>query len=185
MLYPPPVYRPARALRPLLLLVVLLAGGGCFAGYEIVHYENALGDLRTIAIKGLANESFEPGVEAIVSDAMVTEFMRRGALDLIDDPSVADLVIAGAVADVQIQSRTFSSVQFAFEYSVTVRLRLEVSRRDGTVVQLDDRSLQESELYFASADVETMRKNREEAMRRVSAVLAGRVFDSLFERSVP
>jgi hypothetical protein len=111
--------------------------------------------------------------------------MRRGALELIDDPDVADLVIQGAVEDVQIQSRTFSSIQFALEYAVTLRLRLEVSRRDGTKVELDDRSLQESELYFASADVETMRKNREEAMRRVSVILAGRVHDSLFERSVP
>ena len=178
------MYRLARALRPLLALVALLAGG-CFAGYEIVRYENALGDLRTIAIKGLENESFEPGVEAIVSDALVTEFMRRGALELIDDPGAADLVIDGAVADVRIQSRTFSSIQFALEYAVTLRLRLEVSRRDGTKVELDDRSLQESELYFASADVETMRKNREEAMRRVSMILAGRVHDSLFERSLP
>jgi hypothetical protein len=60
-----------------------------------------------------------------------------------------------------------------------------VKRRDGTIVQLDDRSLAETDLYFASADVETMRKNREEAMRRVSVILAGRVHDSLFERSVP
>ena len=178
------MFRATRALRPVLLLVALL-GGGCFAGYEIVRYENALGDLRTIAIRGLENESFEPGVEAIVSDALITEFMRRGALELIDDPAAADLVIDGAVEDVRIQSRTFSSIQFALEYAVTVRLRLEVSRRDGTSVELDDRSLQESELYFASADVETMRKNREEAMRRVSVILAGRVHDSLFERSVP
>jgi Lipopolysaccharide-assembly len=180
------VYRPVRALRLVLLLVLAaVPSGGCFAGYEIVHYKNALGDLRTIAIRGLKNESFEPGVEAIVSDALVTEFMRRGALELIDDPKAADLVIQGAVAEVKVQSRTFSSIQFALEYAVTVRLRLEVSRRDGTTVDLDDRALQESDLYFASADVETMRKNREEAVRRVSMILAGRVHDSLFERSVP
>lgn len=178
------MYRASPALRALLLLAPLLAGG-CFAGYEIVRYENALGDVRTLAIRGLDNESYEPGVEAIVSDALVTEFMRRGALQLIDDPGAADLVISGVVEDVQIQSRTFSSIEFALEYAVSIRLRLEVSRRDGTTVELDDRSLQESELYFASADVETMRKNREEAMRRISMILAGRVHDSLFERSVP
>jgi Lipopolysaccharide-assembly len=167
------------ALVPALLLV------GCFAGYELVHYKNRLGDVQTIAISALANESFEPGVDAIVSDALVTEFMRRGALDLISDEKAADLVIDGAVADVQIQSRTFSSIQFALEYAVTLRLRLEVRRRDGTTVKLDDRSLQESELYFASADIEATRKNREEAMRRVAVVLAGRVHDSLFARSIP
>lgn len=166
-------------------LLFAFGGGGCFAGYEIVRYENALGDVRTISIEGLANESFEPGVEAIVSDALVGEFIRRGALDVIDDDRAADLVVDGAVEDVLIQSRTFSSIQFALEYAVTLKLRLEVKRRDGTKVDIDDRALQESDLYFASADIETTRKNREEAMRRVAVILAGRLHDSLFERSVP
>jgi hypothetical protein len=187
------VEAPSRALRISLAAVLALAASGtlalratgCFAGYQIVRYENALGDVRTVAIEGVANESFEPGVDAIVSDALVGEFLRRGALELIDDDQVADLVIEGAVEDVQIQGRTFSSIQFSLEYAVTLRLRLDVKRRDGTKVDIDDRSLQESELYFASADIEVMRKNRVEAMRRVATILAGRLHDSLFERSVP
>lgn len=181
--------RPARALRTALAaaFAALLgpAVAGCFAGYEIVRYENALGDVRSVAIQGLENESFEPGVEAIVSDALVGEFVRRGALAVVDDADAADLRIRGAVEEVKIQSRTFSSIQFALEYAVTLRLRLEVTRRDGTEVEIDDRALQESELYFASADVETLRKNRVEAMRRVAGILAGRVHDSIFERGMP
>jgi hypothetical protein len=168
-----------------LALLPALWSAGCFAGYELVRYEKRLGDVQTIAISALANESFEPGVEAIVSDALVTEFLRRGALQLVDDGAAADLVIGGAVEDVQIQSRTFSSIQFALEYAVTLRLRLDVRRRDGSEVKLDPRSFQDSELYFASADIEAMRKNREEAVRRVAVILAGRVHDSLFARAVP
>jgi hypothetical protein len=167
------------------LAAASLAVSGCFAGYELVHYKDALGDVRTIAVQGLANETFEPGVEAIVSDAIVGEFIRRGALDVVDDGASADLVVDGAVEDIFVQSRTFSSIQFALEYAVTIKLRLEVKRRDGTKVDLDDRILQESDLYFASADIETMRKNREEAVRRVSMIIAGRLHDSLFERSIP
>ena len=85
----------------------------------------------------------------------------------------------------EVQSRSFSSIQFALEYSVMVRLKLDVRRRDGSEVKLDDRTMQESDLYFASADVEVMRKNREEAVRRVASVLAGRLHDGLFERVVP
>ncbi len=177
--------RPPRTASLALVLAPALLLAGCFAGYELVRYEKRLGDLQTVAIAGLANESFEPGVEAIVSDALVTEFLRRGALELVDDDKAADLVIGGVVEDVQIQSRTFSSIQFALEYAVTLRIRLDVRRRDGSEVKLDDRSLQESELYFASADIEAMRKNREEAVRRVAVVLAGRVHDSLFARNVP
>ncbi len=44
-----------------------------------------------------------------------------------------------------------------------------------------NRALQEAEYYLASADVEAMRKNRDEAIRRVAGVLAQRVHDTLFE----
>jgi hypothetical protein len=178
------VERSARAFA-CLLLAASLGLAGCFAGYEIVRYQNALGDVKTVAIEALANRSFEPGAEAIVSDAIVSEFLRRGALELVDDKAAADLVIGGIVEDVAIQSRSFSSIQFALEYAVTMRLKLDVRRRDGSAVELDDRTLQESDLYFASADVEAMRKNREEAMRRVAVILAGRLHDGLFARAVP
>ena len=39
--------------------------------------------------------------------------------------------------------------------------------------------------YLASADAEALRKNREEALRRLATVLAGRVYDALYESLVP
>jgi uncharacterized protein YbjQ (UPF0145 family) len=174
-----------RAVVALALVAASLSGSGCFAGYELVRYQNALGDVKTVAIEALENKSFEPGADAILSDAIVSEFLRRGALELVDDEAAADLVIGGVVEEVVVQSRTFSSIQFALEYAVTVRLKLDVRRRDGSEVDLDERVMQESDLYFASADVEAMRKNREEAVRRVGVVLAGRLHDGLFERAVP
>lgn len=177
--------RVRRAVAAFALVAASLTGPGCFAGYELVRYQNALGDVKTVAIEALENKSFEPGADAILSDAIVSEFLRRGALELVDDEAAADLVIGGVVEEVVVQSRTFSSIQFALEYAVTVRLKLDVRRRDGSEVDLDERVMQESDLYFASADVEAMRKNREEAVRRVGVVLAGRLHDGLFERAVP
>jgi hypothetical protein len=60
-------------------------------------------------------------------------------------------------------------------------LDLAAVRSDGTPLYLGKRSLTESEFYLASADVEAMRKNRQEALRRVAGLLAQRVHDSLFE----
>ena len=83
--------------RRLALACVALAllVGGC--GYSFVRYGGGLGDVRRVAIRGLVNDSFEPGVEALVSDALTREFRQRGALRLVDDPDAADLVIGGAV----------------------------------------------------------------------------------------
>jgi hypothetical protein len=169
--------------RPALALALALLVGGC--GYSFVRYGGGLGDVRRIAIRGLGNDTFEPGVESLVSDALTREFRQRGALRLVDDPAAADLVIGGAVKRVDIRRRSFSSILFALEYEVRMELGLTVSQRDGTPVPIDANALAESERYLASSDVEVTRTNRQEALRRLAGVLAGRVHDALYERIAP
>jgi len=169
--------------RALLVAVAALAFAGC--GYSFVRYGSGLGDVRRVAIRGLVNDSFEPGVETLVSDALAREFMRRGALRLVDSPETADLVIAGAVKRVDVKRRSFSSILFALEYEVRMELALGLTRRDGTEVAIDPNALVESERYLASSDLEVTRTNRQEALRRLAGVLAGRVHDALYERIAP
>jgi hypothetical protein len=164
-------------------VVLGLALVGC--GYSVVRYGAGLGDARRVAIQGLTNDSFEPGVEALVSDALAREFAQRGALRLVDDPATADLVIGGSVTSVEIRGRSFSSILFALEYEVRMQLGLAVKRRDGSEVPIDPNALTESERYLASSDLEVTRTNRQEALRRLAGVLAGRVHDALYERSAP
>jgi hypothetical protein len=167
----------------LVLGVAAVLGLGC--GYQFVRYADALGDARRIAISGFRNDSFEPGVDSLLTDAFVREFLRRGALEVVDDPAAADLVVSGVVRDVAINRRSFSSVAFALEYEVRLRVQVAVTRSDGTKLQVDESLLNESERYLASADVEVARTHRQEALRRLSGVLASRVHDALFERASP
>ena len=162
-----------------ILCASITATIGC--GYTPVGYDEGFGDIRTIAIHTPANDTYESGVEKIVADALRREFLRRGAVRVVSNPSTADLVLDGSVRSVQVSSRSFSSVIFALEYELVMVLDLEAVRADGTPLTVGKRSLQESEFYLASADVEVMRKNREEALRRVAGLLAQRVHDSLFE----
>jgi len=171
--------RPARVA----LCLLVLAFSGC--GYHLLRYGGALGDVRRVTIQTFKNDSYEPGYELVVTDALLREFMRRGALQVVKDPSQADLVIGGRVLPIRTVSRSFSSVDLALEYEVQVKLDLQVKRRDGAAVKLDENALADSELYTASADVEAMRKNREEALHRVAGVLAERVHEALFERLMP
>jgi Lipopolysaccharide-assembly len=167
----------------LAVILLALALHGC--GYSVVRYGAGLGDVRRVAIRGLVNDTFEPGVEALVSDALAQEFQRRGALRLVDSPETADLVIGGAVKSVDVRRRSFSSILFALEYEVRMELALALTRRDGTEVALDPNALVESERYLASSDLEVSRTNRQEALRRLAGVLAGRVHDALYERIAP
>jgi hypothetical protein len=159
--------------------LLLLTSAGC--GYALVGYQAGFDGIRTIAIETPENDSFVPGAEYVVADALRREFQRRGAVRVVSDPDAADLVIVGSVSRVTSAGRSFSSVVFSLEFELTLTLDLEARRSDGQTLPIGPRTLQESEYYLASADVEATRKNRDEALRRVAAVIAQRVHDSLFE----
>ena len=165
------------------ILAWMLAGSGC--GYQFVRYRDALGDARRVAILGLENQSFEPGLDSLVADALHREFMQRGALQVVSDPETADLIVKGSVERLQTRRQSFSSIEFVLESEVTMRLDLEVERRDGSSVPISQRVLVGTEIYLASADVEVSRTNREEALRRLAGTLAGRFHDVLYERITP
>jgi hypothetical protein len=156
---------------------------GC--GYSLVNYRGALGDVRRVQIQSLRNDSVTPGYGEVVTEALIKEFQRRGALEVVTDPALADLTIGGRVAPIQQAPRSFSSIVLAVEYQLTVRLELDIRRRDGTVVPIDGASLTQSEIYSATADAESSLTNRNEALRRVASGIAGRVHDALFERLMP
>ena len=165
------------------VVAVCTALSGC--GYKLVRYEGALGDIDSVAIETLANESYEPGIEYIVADALRREFLRRGAVRLTDDRGSADLVLSGRVLRVETAGLSLSSVVLVIEFQLTLSLAIQATRLDGMEVPIDSRALRESERYLASGDVEATRKNRDEALRRVAAVLAERVHDSLAEVLTP
>ncbi len=176
----PPRY--VAAVRGAVVLVVGLAVG---CGYQLVRYDGRLGDVRSVAIPALVNDSFEPGVDAEVVEALRREFLRRGAVRLAEGPENADLVLTGRVRPIDVRSRSFTSVVLTLEYQVTLELDLTASLGDGTELTIDPRALRETERYLASADVEATRKNREEAIRRLAAILAERVHDDLAETLAP
>ncbi len=164
-------------------LALLVAGSGC--GYSLVRYGGALVDVRSVAVSTPSNESYEPGIEFVVADALRREFLRRGAVRLTRDSSSADLVIDGAVEEVRTISRSFSTIVLVLEYEVTMRLDVRATLNDGSKIPLEARALRETERYLTSADVEVTRKNRDEALRRIADVLAGRIYDGLSEGLTP
>lgn len=158
--------------------ICLLVALGC--GYRFVAYGDSLGDVRSVRVETLRNDTYEPGVELVVSDALRREFLRRGA-DARAGGAAADVVLGGRVESLETEGRSFSSVVFTLEYELVLGLDLEARGPDGSEIPLGRASLRESERYLASPDVEATRKNREEAIRRVASLLAERVADALGE----
>src|SRR5690606_8192947 len=150
--------------------------------YRLVRYERSLGPVRRVAVAPIRNHSYEPGIDAMMTDALVREFAKRGGAALVRDPAAADLVIRGIVPPLVTRSRSFSSVELALEYEVEMGLRLDARLADGTQIPIEDTLLREFELDLASPDVEIERKNRDEALRHLPGLLAARAYGLLAER---
>lgn len=181
-----------RRLPPILLLLSLLLGvltaPGC--GYrsmlgdgEPVRGGDAEGETAdpqaSLAVLTLRNDSPEPWLDRIVSDAMRREMSARGRFDLIDDPNEADLVLRGRIRPLEVRAKSFSTFVSALEYEVTLVLDVEIVRSTGASIRLDEGMLSETDVYFASADIEVTRSNRLESLRRMSDLMASRVADTL------
>ena len=159
----------------LLAGVIVASAFGC--GYRLLGAGAARG--LTVSIVTLTNDSVEPGVELTVTRALRQAFLRRAAPRLVSDPSGADLVIRGRVLPLDTRAGSFDTVALALEYRVEVTLALDVQDASGTAIRIDPTVLKQGELYLASADAEAARKNREEALRRIADVLAGRIHDAI------
>lgn len=169
--------------------LALLAAVGLSCGYAVERAPSSLSaDAPRLSIRTLDNQSSEPGLDRLVSEALRREWMRRGRVKLVGDPARADWVISGRVLPLRIHTRTMSSVVLALEQTVTMRVELELITRSAAGPsrhRLPSRLLGESEIYFASADLEATRKNRVEALRRVAELVAERAVDAVNSEDWP
>lgn len=162
-----------------LLAISAVALLGC--GYAWVGA--ASGDsLGRVAVVTPENASGEGGVELVVADALRREVLRRADAELVEDRAHADWVVTGRVLPLKVTATSFSSVVLALEYELTLTLDLRARDAGGAEVAPGARVLRDSERYLASADVEAQRKNRQEALHRVSRLLATRFLDVLAAR---
>ncbi|MEZ4218867.1 MAG: LPS assembly lipoprotein LptE [Myxococcota bacterium] len=171
------------------VLAIALAASGC--GYTLVRHAGPLADdAPRMLLRTLDNDSTEPGLERIVSEALRREWLRRGRYRLVADPDAADWLLTGRVLPVQVRTDTLSPVVLAVEQTLTLGVELTVAplraRKEGAAgAALPTATLRESEIFFSSPDLEVGRKNRREALMRVAALVAERAHDAVDQEIAP
>jgi hypothetical protein len=163
-----------------LLVAPLVAASGC--GYRVPEpVQGAGGAPLAIEVRMFENRSAEPGLEALLAAALAEEMLRRGQVrPLYGGPSgAADLVLDGEIRSATVRPASFSSVGLALEYEMQVGLVVEVRRSGGGELVWRQPALRERERYLASSNAGVERSNREQAMRRIAAAVAGRIHDEL------
>ncbi len=172
--------RVQRVSRVAAVVVLGLATGIAGCGYTLVGSSGGR-SLGRVAVQTPVNGSGHAGLEFVVADALRREVLRRAGAELVESESSADWVVGGRVLPLQVEPASLSPVVLTLEYQLVLALELHGRARDGREVKGDPRELRESERFLSSGDAEAQRKNRSEALRRVSRLLAARFLDRLDE----
>ena len=167
-------------------LAVLFAGAAC--GYRFssggvgrdLHSGDRAATARRVEVRFFENRSAQPGFERMLADALVEEFSRRGELVPVFDGGAGaqDLILAGAIQSVRVHSSASSSVGLSLENRLTVRLDVSLRRAGGAIVWSHEQ-LDLEERYLSSADAGVRESNREQALRKLAAEVAGRIHDEI------
>jgi hypothetical protein len=169
--------------RGLAALAAALLAAAC--GYHHLDGRDAFGpDVRSIELFAFENETREPGLEQLITDALSEEFSRRGWLtaELEGQSGHPDLTMRGVLHSATVRSSSYSANALALEEVVDVTFDVVV-RRVGTNETLwQHPGFHVSEEFLSSADPQVYASNKEQALRRVSSRIAERVHDELFQR---
>ncbi len=162
-------------------VLVVLLGLGC--GYRYVDPRGVFGpDVTRIEIAPLQNQSSEPAFGRMLGDALVEEFARRGVLTPVyRGGGVADLVLSGVVQEVEVIPAAFSSVSLTVEDRLLVTVDVSVQNVSTGQEVWRHPKLQVRERFQSSPDAQVYESNKEQALRRLTSEIAGRIHDELFQ----
>ncbi|OGW63369.1 MAG: hypothetical protein A2638_04330, partial [Nitrospirae bacterium RIFCSPHIGHO2_01_FULL_66_17] len=108
------------------MVLMTMAGTGC--GYSAVSTP-PVGEVRTVAVPLFDNRTFEPLLEARLTERVKARLVSTGPWRLVNRPGVADLVIVGTVTDFGVTAVSFDATHRALEQRVTITVEITAERR--------------------------------------------------------
>ena len=117
-----------------ILLIVAFMVTGC--GYTFHGGGSVLPpDVTKVVIPMVENNSTEPGLGAIVTEALRDQFERFGALTVVDNYGEADAVLDARILEVSRNTRAVTSnTDTALQYNTTLTLAAGLRRVTGPVL---------------------------------------------------
>ncbi|MCB1155118.1 hypothetical protein KDL45_15785 [bacterium] len=135
--------------------------------------------IRSVAIPTFRNDTFEAGLETIVTDALRREFLLHHFVK-IAPAEQADAIAVGVIRKFNTKPISFSESDFATEYRASIRMSLKIVTPGGRVIWSDERIAEVAE-YPANEDVFTSESNKRSAIRSIAEKIArdthARIFD--------
>jgi len=158
-------------------VVLLMAGCGYhFAGTG----GQAPGNINSIAVDVLDNRTAQVGIEAIFTNAILTEFIRWKRLP-VKPHNEAEGILGGSISRISTQDVAHSGPEKTLETRVTITLALTLKRTETNEILWENPSLSYYEEYFETGDALLTDRLRREAIREIAQFLAEKIYNDIFE----
>ncbi len=161
------------------LIFLLLAGIGC--GYRFAGEGWGLpSEIRSIAVPTFNNETYEAGIETIVTNALLRELIKDRRLKVVGQDE-ADAIMEGTVTSFTTSSVAYDPTGVVLEYRTWVTLDVMVRRNRKGEILWRQRGLSESAVYRVSSEVLLTEAEKGRAIQTIAEKLARRIRRGLFE----
>jgi hypothetical protein len=158
---------------------VLLLIAGC--GYHFAGTGGqAPGNINSIAVDVLDNRTAQVGIEAIFTNAILSEFIRWKRLP-VKPHNEAEGILGGSIFRISTQDVAHSGAEKTLETRVTITLALTLKRAETNEILWENPSLSYYEEYFETGDALLTDRLRREAIREIASFLAEKIHNDIFE----
>lgn len=131
-----------------LFLAAVLMFSAC--GYQFAALRTALPEgVRAVSVGTISNHTREFGLEKSLAFAIEREVVRRGALQLVEEPGGGDAVVTGTIRGYTLKPVAFDAADEALQYQLTIAVDLQLRRNDDGRVLWQIEGLRESDEYSA------------------------------------
>ncbi len=148
-------------------------------GYHFAGSGNLPGGIKSIAIDVLKNRTSETGLENIVTNDLINEFILRGRT-VEKNSKKADAVLSGVIESSRITTISRQGQQSPLERQVEITVNLKVTRSDGRVIRSVP-GISDYEAYNVAADKQATEMNKRRAIETLSKRLAEKIHNRLTE----
>lgn len=162
--------------RLLLLLILVWTLTGC--GYHLTNMSTQrLASGQTLWVPFIGNESVSPTAQTVLRRALYDEFHALRGVVAAKSESDADLHMKGKLISYATSIVSYTAVDQAREYRLTVNVELELYRT-GDVAPLWKGVLQSSQIFPANTNLALQRNAEESALAAAAHVIAQKLIVS-------
>ena len=163
----------------LLSVLLVFAIAGC--GYHFIGQKSELlSGIHSIAIPYFANKSYEAGLERILTEALVDEFVKSRIIAVTSEGE-ADAVIRGKVENFREAVISYDKNDNAMEYRALLELDVTLEKRDTGEGLWRNNKLFHFEDYMVSSEIAATEANKQQALIKIAVEMAERIHDSIIE----